>query len=99
VIAKEVLRTFCTTAYAKREPFLYVNIIQEEQQHRQEYIDNEIDRKKAIRTEVSRGREGRRESLEGRVVLEKGKIVVFWTVEETKRKKSSVPTRTSCHIK
>jgi len=24
VVAKEVLRTFCTTAYAKREAFLYV---------------------------------------------------------------------------
>jgi len=53
-------------------------IIQEEQQHRQEYIDNEIDKNKATRTEVSRGREGRHESLEGRVVsVEEEKIVVY----------------------
>jgi len=38
VAAKEVLRTICTTAYANREPFLYLVcqqhqvIIQEEQQ-------------------------------------------------------------------
>jgi len=46
----------------------------------QENIDNEDDKSKAIRTEVSRGREGRHESLEdrGRVVLvEEEKIVVY----------------------
>jgi len=66
-------RRECTSSHNARRP--------------QENIDNGDDKSKAIRTEVSRGREGRHESLEGRLHwLEEKTAVVSWQ----KQKKSII---------